>query len=232
MSEIRVGYTGLIAFAVSIISIFTALIFTVLLTRGLSTNDFGLWHLILGFIGYGIIIESTISFWTTREIARGKEVGKTSVISSMLFSTIAIIIYLVAVYFTGNLENVNQEIILMGVILVPTVFIKTTLYALNIGWKPQISSYSLLLGEIIKIPFVIYFLYFLEMGVFGVIIGVTISNLASILFLLYFGRKKIQVKFSIIILKKWIKYSWYPLYAEGISNIKTFDVLIFVLFVE
>jgi len=229
MSNIRVGYSGLIALAVSMISILTSLIFIMILTRSLSAEDFGTWGIILSLITYGLILEPTISFWTTREIARGVDAGKTSLISSMLISILAVLVYLIASYFVGNSANVNQEILFIGIILMPIIFVKNSLFALVIGWKPHLSSYSLLLVEITKVVFVLIFVHFLEMAIFGIIVAIAIANLGSILFLVYVGRKKIQVKFQFKILKKWLRNSWYTLYTTGGSSLVTLDVLVFVL---
>ena len=73
MSEIRVGYSGLISFATGILMIFPGLIFTLVLTRNLSPEEYGTWSLILGLVVYGLILEPVISYWSTRETARGNQ---------------------------------------------------------------------------------------------------------------------------------------------------------------
>ena len=82
MTEIRVTYSGLIAFVIGIISVISGLVVTVVITRSLTSFEYGTWTLILNLIGYVIILEPIISYWATREIARKTESGTTAVLSS------------------------------------------------------------------------------------------------------------------------------------------------------
>jgi len=79
MSGIRVTYSGLISFFVGLTSVFTGIIFVLIVTRQLTPEEFGTWNLMGGLIIYVIIIEPITAYWVTREIARGKETGKTAV---------------------------------------------------------------------------------------------------------------------------------------------------------
>ena len=81
MSNIRVTYSGLIAFVVGLSSVLTGLIFTLIVTRRFSPEEFGLWGLIGSIVAYFLISEVTISFWATRHTARGEKVGKTAILS-------------------------------------------------------------------------------------------------------------------------------------------------------
>ncbi|MDE2590135.1 MAG: hypothetical protein KGL95_10795, partial [Patescibacteria group bacterium] len=86
MSGIRITYSGLILFVVGLISVFTSLISNFLITRNLTITDYGTWGLISGLYGYIVVIEPIMSYWATREIARGIESGKTAMFSSGIFS--------------------------------------------------------------------------------------------------------------------------------------------------
>ncbi|MDH5415903.1 MAG: hypothetical protein OEW55_01520, partial [Nitrosopumilus sp.] len=63
MNNVRVTYSGLIAFAVALSSVFTGLIFTTIVTRQLSVAEFGTWSLIGNIITYFIIGEGIITYW-------------------------------------------------------------------------------------------------------------------------------------------------------------------------
>jgi len=74
LSDIRVTYSGLFAFFVGLLGIVTGLAFILIVTRSLSPGEFGTWSLIGSIIGYVMVSESIVNFWTTREIARGEHV--------------------------------------------------------------------------------------------------------------------------------------------------------------
>ena len=118
MSGIRVTYTGLISLSVGITAIITSSIFTVLITRKLLPEEYGVWGVISGVIVYVVFIGAITSFWTTREISRGRYVGKTQMMGTSLLSIVAVFAYLFISYFvtflfldtlTGILQSLNME---------------------------------------------------------------------------------------------------------------------------
>ena len=82
MSNVRVTYSGLIAFVISISSVFTGLIFTLTVTRQLSQFEFGMWSLIGSLTAYVFVVQPIIGYWVTREIARDQKSAKTALASN------------------------------------------------------------------------------------------------------------------------------------------------------
>ena len=162
MSAIRVTYAGLIGFVVSIISVITGLMFTVLVTRQLTPEEYGLWSIIGSMIAYFLIVEPVVSYWTTREIARGKNIGTTSLTMSSLFALCSIPLYIVASFFVSDLSQTSFNVMIFGVLLIPCFFLSQTLVGINHGHKPQASSYGILVFESLKIPVGLCFLFDLE----------------------------------------------------------------------
>ena len=217
MSNIRVTFSGLIAIVVGISSLLTGTVFTLIVTRSLTPEEFGTWSLIGGLVFYILIFEPIVSYWSTREIARGTNSGGTAVFTSGLFSIPGILVYFVIAYFVGLQANVDQDILIFALILIPVMFLNRTLTAICLGWKPQVTSYGLLIFEIVKIPTALTFVYFLEMGVEGAIIATSLSYIGSIILLAVYAREKIRNKINFSLIKKWIKISWIPLFP-GISG--------------
>ena len=86
MTNIRVTYSGLISLAVRMSSIITGLMFTLIVTRQLTPNEFGTWGLINGIFIYALAVHPVISYWATREIARGDDSGRSVFVFSNIFS--------------------------------------------------------------------------------------------------------------------------------------------------
>lgn len=227
MSNIRVTYSGLISLAVGITSIFTGTIFVLIVTRTITPVEFGTWNLIGSLITYVVIVEPIISYWITRETARGIDAGKTAIFTSGIFSMCGILAYIIIGYYVALNSDANQDVILFAVILVPLVFLNKTLTALNLGWKPQSSSFGILAFEITKIPGALALVYFLDMGIFGAIIATSIAYIASIIILIIYAKEKIKSKIQFRYMRKWMKLSWVPLYPSLGSMIFTLDVMIF-----
>lgn len=230
MSNVRVTYSGLISFVITISTLVTGTIFTLIVTRRLSPEDLGSWSLIGGIITYVLIIEPIISTWSVREIARGIKSGKTAVASSGVFSIVGIFVYLIIAFFVGQNTEANTDALFFAIMLIPMMFLNRTLTTINLGSKPQAASYGLITFEIAKIPMGMSFVYYLDLGIKGAILASTIAYLCSIIILLYNAKDQIVSKIQKQFLSKWLKLSWLALYSGKLhSTVQYFDVAIFSL---
>jgi len=229
MSGIRVTYSGLISLVVGITSIFTGLIFTLIVTRTVSITEYGIWGLISSLFGYVVTIEPMISYWATREIARNVDSGKTAILSSSLLSIMGIFIYSIIAYLVGHQTNIDQKILFFAIILIPLMFLNRTLNGINLGWKPHAVSYGVLASGIAQMPAALLFIYFLHLGVIGIILTTMMGNISSIIILTIFARQKIRNKIKKEFIGKWLKLFWLPLYPGVTSMIFFLDAVVFSL---
>ena len=229
MSGIRVTYAGLINFIIGIISVITGLAFTLTVTRQLSQDELGTWGLIGGLLVYATIISPIINYWLTRDVARGGKSGKTGIISSGFFSVIGFAVLVILSYFVSLGSDASFDILLLGVVLVPVMFMQKVLHAINMAWKPETRSYGLIVFETVKLPVGILLIYLLDLGLVGAIFTVFIAHLGEIILLAYYAREKIRVSFETSYLKKWFRISWLPMYGNLQNFILSLDVVIFTL---
>ena len=232
MNDIRVTYSGLITLVLGMINVPLGFTFMLIVTRTLSTIEYGTWGLISGIIVYATIIEPVITYWTTREVARNENSGKTSVLSGWLFSLIGIIIYLISAYFISGKIDADQNVILLGSILIPLIFSNRVLHAITVAWKPQGTSYAQIIFGIIQIPTGFVLIYFLKLSTTGVIYSVAVAYGISIIFLLIYNKEKIRGRIKKEFIAKWIKFSWLTLYPALGGVILFLDVAIFSIITE
>jgi len=227
LSNIRVTYSGLIAFVVGIVGVFTGLIFILVITRRLTPEEFGLWALIGSIITYFLLSETFISYWSTRQIARNEIVGRTAVLSSGFLSLMTIPLYIIYISVISEHTNSDFEIMLIGVFLLPAFFISQTLRGVNLGHKPQATSYSVLIFEITKIPIALALVAFLELGVQGAILAILFAYIIKIIVQLFFAKSKLRNNFNLQTLKRWFKMAWMPFYYSLSSYIKSLDIVLY-----
>ena len=227
MSHIRVTYSGLVALVIGLTSVVTGMIFTLIVTRKLSPEEFGLWSVIGSMISYFLVTEPIISFWSTRQIARGEEIGKTSLISSLMFSIGSIPIYIVLSFFVSQASHQNFNSLLFATMLLPVTFVSQTLSGINLGHKPHANSYGLLAFESLKIPTGLVLVYYLNLGIEGAILTTSIAYVLKIIVQFYFVRERIKSALNFTTLKKWIKLSWVPLYSNLGHIASILDVVLF-----
>lgn len=227
MSNIRVTYSGLISFGVALISVITGTVFVIMVTRKLTPDELGLWTLIGSIVGYVTIIDPIVTYWTTRQIARGEEVGKTALATNGLFSVGAFVAYLaIAAYLSFSLDA-DLWILVLASALVPLTFLTNTLNSICLGFRPQSVSYGMIAFESTKIPLGIIFVVLMPLGIFGAIIATIGASVANIILLLYSSREKIIGEIKKSIIKFWLKMSWLSLYGSAYGLIWKFDVLVF-----
>lgn len=227
MSGIRVTYSGLISFVVSLVSVFTGMIFTLIVTRQLSQEEFGTWGLIGGMTGYVLIFGPISTYWVTREIARGEKSGKTSFITCGLFGIGAVLIYFIIATLFGAQVNVDEAILLFAAIIIPIEYVRSSLQAITLGYKPHIRSYGLMAFELTKIPIGVVLIYFLDMGLIGAILTSALASSAETIFLIIKTREHLKGKFNRKYFKKWTKLFWIPTYPKISNRIMNLDVVAF-----
>jgi O-antigen/teichoic acid export membrane protein len=226
MSNIRTTYSGLISLAINLVSVITGFGYMMIITRSLSIQEYGTWGLINSLMVYGIIFVAIPTVWLVRETARESQTEKTGILSSVIWSSLGVSVYLLMIVILVPQTNADIMILLFAAILVPVGILQRIISTINLGWKPQISSYGILISEIIKIPLALLFVYQLDLGVNGVIISLAVSTSSSIVLQTIIARKRLQGNFKFSIIKKWFKLSWVSLYPKISYVLYNSDVII------
>lgn len=229
MSGIRVTYSGLISLLGGIILIVTSSVFTVIVTRILPTIEYGTWGLINGLFVYVLMLSPILSYWATREIARGEKTGKSHLAGNGILSFAGIGVFLLISLIIGNETEANFEHLYFATILVPLLLFVNILTAINLGHKPESLAYGNIAYGATLIPTGLIFVYFLNLGIYGVIISAFIGHIANIVILIFFARSKIIGSIKKEYFKKWFKLFWIPSYPSLAIIIEGLDITIFTL---
>ncbi len=229
LNNIRVTYSGLIAFVISVASTLTGLVFVLIITRTLSPEEFGTWSLIASVLAYFIVSDRIIDFWTIRQVARGDNVGRTSVISSLLFSLFTIPLYILVSSYVSDNSNAIFDAMILGMILVPVYSLSRVLISINSAHRPQVTSYSNMIFEVAKVPVVVLVVLIMDMGLYGAIVSLFIAYVARLGAQLYFARTKLRQSFQVSELRRWIKLSWISAYHAVPRFVANLDVMIYTL---
>ena len=227
MDDIRVTYSGLLGFAVAIGAMLAGLAFIITVARQFSPEEFGVWAVIISMTSYSIAAEPVISYWTTRQVARGKPVGKTSMASASMFAAGSIPVYLMSIYLFASIEPAFFDSMLLGALLIPATFIKYTLSAINLGHRPHAVSISAAAFQATKIPAGLALVFFLELGLEGAILAVFAAHLVDIVVQLRYARLRLAVRLDFTYLWYWIRQSWIPLYGRISGVLYTLDIILY-----
>jgi len=227
LSNVRVTYSGLIGLVVSIIGVITGTIFVIMVTRKLSPEELGLWTLINSLVAYVFVVDPIVSYWSTRQAARGEDIGKTALSVAALFSIGGILVYLIVSIFVSESLSIDFSLLLLSAILVPLLFLHGALSGIAFGTKPHSEQYAFVAFESAKIPLGFLFVVFYQMGLYGAILAIIFSNVIRIIILFTQLRSHIFGQIKLQLIKFWFKMSWLPMYAMIPSFAITLDVIIF-----
>ena len=229
MSDIRVTYTGLILFIGGLIALVTGGIFSLILTRTLTPEEYGHWGLIFSVISYFPLLMPVFGYWSTREIARKIDSGKTSLLSTIGFSVVVSAIFIPISLMISSQTGTNQEDFLFATILIPVIFVNAILSHIALGYKPYVLSYNSISFGVVQIIGVLFFVYFLDMGIVGIILTLLLAHLGTIIILIICVHEKLKNTFKIEFLKKWLKLFWISLYPSVYTILAESTILIFTV---
>ena len=229
MNEIRVTYSGLISLIFGIITIPVSLAFMLIITRSLSTLDYGAYTLILGIIMYAMIVEPVITYWLSREVARGVNSGRSAIFFGSGFSIFGIIIYLISAFILGQNTDAPQDVLLFGLIIIPPFFINKILTSINSGIKPHIPIITNFIFSLSCLTIAGITTTFFEFNLWVLIEIISISYLISCVVLWYHSKEYLKEKTNLRFIKKCIRLSWIPLFTSLGYFLLIIDITIFSL---
>ncbi|MDV3293612.1 MAG: hypothetical protein LYZ70_05025 [Nitrososphaerales archaeon] len=203
-SAVQPRRTGFIVFSSRIVSVFTGLLFLVMITRWLTPSQFGLWEFIIDIVAFAAYPTGVITYWATREVARGKPVARTALLMNQITSVLGIGIYLAFAFLSLNVIGSSVGPFLLAIALVPLAYWTQAAASLVSGYDPAISGYSLFLSEPAKLLVAYPLLFVYRMGIYGVIIAIAVSYLAQGIYTTYRLRPASLDKFQLSLGLRWL----------------------------
>ena len=229
MSSMKLKLPGTIFFLSNFYSLFTGLAFTVIVTRSLTVNEFGLWSMISQYIAYTAIpLSSIASFWIVRYVARGfKQAPSSGILFATILSLIGLPLYSAVALWAGISFSQPLYFITFATPQVVTYILLGTLSSIATGISPEQIGISSIIFETSKVTSAYILVRLLNRGLEGAIISVILAQLIQMIYLLTVFRKLISRQLiDRDLTRKWFKLSWLPLYELFSGIVGGLDVII------
>jgi O-antigen/teichoic acid export membrane protein len=232
--EIRLQYSGLIIFAAKVLSIGTGLIFTLLITRNTTEQQYGIWANIFDVMGYFVLLATAIPFWTTRFVARDKEGStKTGLAANLIIGVISTVLYLPLVPFITSALDILQGYVVLYFMVsaqIIEVHLINQFEATLRAEKPQAVGFGLLFEEITKISLAYVLIVGLKQPLVGAMISLTIGFLIQIIYYLKLTSPSLKQKIQWNYVREWLKGSTAYIYYLIGNQLYAFVVIfLFIL---
>jgi O-antigen/teichoic acid export membrane protein len=208
--QVRLRYSGFVVFTTQILSLITGLVFTLLLTRNMTTDQFNVWTNIFDYTGYFLLFNPVIPFWATRFVARGKEGAvKTSVSAQLTIALVSTVIYFPVIVLISNAIGTSSylPIYLIAGFYILTFYSITIFESILQCVKPQFVGYGLMIEEIVKVTIALVLILGFKQLFLGAILGLVVSCVVQVFFYIYILRGYLKQKVHWGYLKEWIKGS-------------------------
>ncbi len=229
-TEIRLKYSGLIVFVSYLVSVATGLAFVLMITRNVSTEEFGIWGNINDLRNYFILLSGIVPFWATRFIAR-EHAGsaKTGLIANIFISVAATSIYLALVPIILPVLQISSMYTILYIIVAAEILelhIMSALEAVLRAKQPQSIGYALLIFEVCKVFLGFMFILQLKLGLQGALYSIIISYGIKIAFYMKLTEKELKESAKWGHLKEWLKAAPINIYNIVGNRIAAFSLIL------
>ena len=210
--------TGMLVFAGRLFSAFTGLLFTVMVARWLSASGFGTWEVIVTLVTFSAYPVGVVAYWSTRDVARGKMVGRTALATGMLLSGLGLLLYFGFTFVTYSTILASLLPFLLGAMLVPLSYWSGVSNSLVQGFRPGAYGYALVISEVAKLAVAYEALYSYRLGIQGVIIALVAAYFVQSAVGTYLVRLTASEKFDAPQVRRWSRLAWLPVvsYLPGV----------------
>ncbi|MDG6957652.1 MAG: hypothetical protein JRN55_02685 [Nitrososphaerota archaeon] len=223
MPPIAPRRAGIVVFGARIASIFTGLLFIVMVTHTLSTSQFGLLEVVADLVAFSTYPLGAVNYWSSRQTARGETVGKTALLGSLLLTVVGIAVFSALAVVRQSAITGSLGLFVLALSLVPVNYFYSGVNSLLLAHDPEATGYVLLAGELSKLAVVYPLLFVFRVGIAGAFAALAVSNLVLGGAGLYYARGTMSGPPSVGRLKGWLRDAWLPAmnsapYVVGIAD--------------
>ena len=220
-------------FAAQMLSLTTGIVFTLLLTRNMNTDQLGVWSIIFVVTGYFTLLSGVFPFWATRFVARGKEGAiKTAVLANLIVGLVATAIYLPLIFPVTSALGVSEGyliVYLVASLQIINTFLIVILEACLRAVKPQAIAYGLLIEEVCKVSVAFVLIVGLKQLFLGAMISLIVGASVQALYYVWLLAKDLRQATQWNYLKEWLKGSVAFIYnAVGNQLVAFVFILLFL----
>jgi len=215
--QIKLGYSGLIMFLFRVISVGTGLLFTLMVTRSVPPEEYGILGNLNDILSYFTLTSTIIPFWVTRFAAR-RQLGsfKTGFNVNVLIGLISSAIYALLVPLIINALQIGQEylpVYLFASIIVFENHILAVFEAAIYPRRPENLGFGLFVFEISKLILGYMLIVAVRRGLVGVLSSLIAASIIQILFYLRYLSREFREKAVRAYVRRWLKASLLNIYG-------------------
>ncbi len=216
-NSIRLRYSGFILFLFRLISVGTGLLNTLIVTRNITIEEYGIFNNINDVLSYFTLTATIIPFWVMRFSARRRPgAAKTGIVVNAMIATAVATLYLLTISGILYALQINKEYLttyMIGAFLIMENHMIAVLEAVLRSKRPETIGFGLFVLEISKLPLTFLFIVILRLGLIGALTGLILAFSIQITFYLKNLMRYLKEKIRWNYVKEWFKASLLNIYG-------------------
>ncbi|MGQ4893289.1 MAG: hypothetical protein ACP6IQ_01545 [Candidatus Njordarchaeia archaeon] len=226
-ARIGLRYATYINLVSKVFSYIASFIFTILIARKLSIEDFGIWTMILKYPNYLIPISMIYAYWLPRTVSRGLNTAKVGLFLAILLGSLATIVYVILIYGIYFVFEQPFTILILSAIIVIQEYLNKYLNGLSTAYKPQYIGISLLVYNVTQALLALFIAFVYSLNLFGVVIATIIARTLAIIIQFFANIELIkESRLDMNLAKDWLKKSWIPFYNSFVGSLVSLNVVL------
>ncbi|MCX8204860.1 MAG: hypothetical protein N3H31_04335 [Candidatus Nezhaarchaeota archaeon] len=229
---VRLRYTGLVAYAASVLTAVIGLLFSALVTRRLTPEELGVWRYIGVLIGYFLIPAHVLGFWSTRLTAQGQCVLRTLLALYAPIMAAATLMFLVAAGRPLSFAKHYEAALLVAALEIPAIYSYSAFESVAAARAPHLNYYVTIIQDVVKLPLGFILVVGLRLSLIGALLAAILSFAVRALSIAILLRKVDWGAVDLRLARRLLSLAWLPLYGLIPSQIGSLDNIIVVLLLQ
>lgn len=216
------------------LSVVTGIIFTLLLTRNMTKQQYGIWANIFDLLGYFTLLSGLFPFWATRFVARGKEgATKTALLANLLVALASTAVYLPLISLVTGAFGISEAYIILYIVAslqIVNLYMISILESCLRAVKPQMIGYGLLIEELCKVVSAYILMVGFHQSFLGAMLSLIIAASIETLYYVRLLAKDLKQRIQWSYLREWLKGSTANVYYAVGNQLVAFVFILLFLF--
>jgi len=234
--QIRLRYSGLIFFFFRLFSVGTGLLFTLMITRSITLEEYGVYGNLNDILSYFTLTSSIIPFWVTRFIARQRPgAAETGLVVNAIVAAISAAIYLLVIPWAVGamgLSWVYLPTYIIGVLIIFGSHLVAVLEAILYSKRPETLGFGIFIFETSRLILGFLLIITFRLGLMGAIFGLAAAFfIQSLFYLLKYLLHELKFRLGIRwdYVREWFKASAINVYGIMSGRILTLaNIFLFI----
>lgn len=223
--------SGLLLFTSRLLSVGTGLLFTLMITRTTTKEQYGIWvNVNADIITYFTLLATALPFWVMRFVSRRHEgSAKTGLIANLILGFISTFLYLPLVSFILSALNVSSDYLplyLLASVQIIEVYLLAVLSDVLRVVRIEALGYGLLIEESAKVIAAYLLIFRFKLGLLGAMSALVAAYSIQVLYFLYVSRGSLKGRVHWDYFKEWFKGSLTNVYNIIGDRISSFGLIL------